>query len=187
MAEGGPLLPSDDAAESRTCPRTDAVSPSRLSTLHVACVTAVITCIVTLAGTFALWSAVSRRAPSTPRLPPPKTITVTIYPYEPWMKTGYPPTEIPAGKLDYARRLVTPDKYYEGGVNDMFTPLMAVVVLTHEGQPDTRLLVRHSGHNPALISVDGRNYFYGRNEEDIHDGGLDLLRLVRQVTDAKQR
>jgi hypothetical protein len=155
--------------------------------LYVVSVTAVVTCIVTLAGTFALWSALSRRTPPTPWLPPPKTITVTIYPFELWMKTGYPPTEIPASKLGYARRLVTPDKYYEGGVNDLITPLMAVVVLTHEGQPDTRLLVRYSGHNPALISVDGRNYFYGRNDEDIHDGGTDLLRLVSQVTEAKQR
>jgi hypothetical protein len=92
-------------------------------------------------------------------------------------------TEIPATDLDFAMRLLTPDKYYEGGVNDWITPLIAEVVITHEGQADTRLLVRWAGKNPAIVSVDGRNYFYGRPDEDIHDGGTQLLRLVHRLAE----
>jgi hypothetical protein len=99
------------------------------------------------------------------------------------MKAGYPPTEIPARELDYAFRLVTPYQYYGSDVRDDVCPLMAQVVITHEDAPDTRLLIGESGHNPVLISVDGRNYFYGRAGEDIHYGAVQLIRLVRQLNE----
>jgi hypothetical protein len=103
------------------------------------------------------------------------------------MKANYPPTKIPARELDYAFRLVTPDKYYGSDVRDNITPLMAQVIITHEGAPDTRLLIRDSGHNPVLISVDGRDYFYGRADDDIHHGAVQLIRLVRQLNEAEPR
>ena len=155
----------------------------RSGTLRIIGMTAVVTCTVTLVGVYSLWIVVNRQQPQAPRIRPPKTMTVIMHPFQEWDKTRYPPTEIPAAELDYAFRLVTPDRYYEGGLIER--PLMAVVVLSHESWPDTMLLVRWSGHNPALISVDGRNYFYGRNDEDIGDGGLQLLRLVHKLTDAK--
>jgi hypothetical protein len=98
-----------------------------------------------------------------------------------------PPTKIPANKLDYAWRLLTPDKYYEGGVSDWIHPLMAEVTLTDERGAETRLLIPWSGKNPALISADGRHYFYGRLDDDILDGGTQLLQLVVQLTEAEPR
>ena len=98
---------------------------------------------------------------------------------------GRPITEIPPGEIDYVFRLLTPDKYYGRSVNDWITPLIAEVVITHENHPDTRLLVRWGGKNPAMISVDGRNYFYGRQYEDIFDGGTQLVRVLDELAAAK--
>jgi hypothetical protein len=142
---------------------------------------------MTLAGAAALWEVMSREPPPTPQLSPPKTISVMLYPLSSWNSPGHPMTEIPAGDVDFVWRLLTPDKYYEGGVNDWVTPLIAEAVITHEGQPDTRLLVRWAGKNPAIISVDGRNYFYGRPDADVHDGGVQLVRIVQRLTEAKPR
>ena len=161
------------------------MSPERLGRLRVAGVTALVTFVVTLAGAGVVATVVSRQPPPTPRLAPPKTITVTLYPIPDIDPSGCPPTAIPAGEFDHVMRLITPDKYYEGGVNDWITPLIAEVVITHEGQADTRLLVRWAGKNPATISVDGRHYFYGRPHEEVHDGGMQLVALVRRLDKAK--
>ena len=161
--------------------------PEQLSRWRVVGVTALVTVVATLIGVAIVTTIVIRQPPPTPPLAPPKTITVTLYPIPNMGLRGCPPTEIPASEIDRVVRLVTPDKYYEGGVNDWITPLIAEVVFTHEGQPDTRLLVRWAGKNPATISVDGRNYFYGKPHEEVHDGGMQLIGLVQRLNEAKSR
>ena len=163
------------------------MSLEHLSKLRVIAVTALVTFALTLTGAVALFSRVSRQAPPTPTIAPPKTITVTLYPASGLALTGSPPTEIPARDFEYLMRLVTPDQYYGGGVSDWVTPLIAEVVITHEGRPDTQLLIREAGVNPALISLDGQNYFYGASYDDVGDGAVQVIRLVRRLGDAKPR
>jgi hypothetical protein len=160
--------------------------PERLDRLRVIVVTALVTCVVTLVSTAVVATVVNRLPPPTPQLAPPKTITVTLYPLN-GLSKAYPPTEIPPGDVDQVMRLVTPDIYYEGGVHDWITPLIAEVVITHEGQPDTHLLVRWAGANPAMISVDGRNYFYGVPHKGIKDGGAKLVGIVQEIAITKGR
>ncbi len=163
------------------------MSPERLRSWRVVGVTALVTFVVTLVGAAMVGTVVNRQSPATPQLAPPKTITVTLYPNSGLGLNGSGPTEIPAGEFGRVMRLVTPDRYYEGGVNDWIIPLIAEVVITHEDQPDSQLLVRWAGKNPATISVDGRHYYYGVPHEDIHDGGMQLVALVRRLAEAKTR
>jgi len=64
--------------------------------------------------------------------------------------------------------------------------MIAMIVITHESQPPTTILVRNSGHNPALVSVDGRNYFYAELHDDAPDGALQLYRVVQRFETKKQ-
>ena len=163
------------------------MSTERLGRVRLIVVTALVTSVATLAVAATVLTWVSRRPPPTPRLAPPKTITVTLYPVSEWGRKGFPHAEIPATDFDNVIRLVTPDKYVSGGVHDRIDPLIAEVVIAHDGHPDTRLLVRWAGKNPAMISVDGRHYFYGVPHEGIHDGGMQLVALVERLVEAKTR
>lgn len=164
------------------------MSPERLDRLRVVGLTALVTFLGTLGGVAAVVAVVSRQPPPTPRLAPPKTITVTLYPI-PGMDglRGCLPTEIPAGEFDRLMRLVTPDVYDRHRANDWISPLVAEVVITHEGQQDTRLLVRWTGKNPAATSVDGYHYFYGSPHEDVHDGAIQLVSLVARLAQVMPR
>jgi hypothetical protein len=109
---------------------------------------------------------------------------VTLLPVEVWIPTT--PTEIPASDMEVVTRLLTPERYYEGGMNDHITPPIALVEVTHSDQSKSHLYVRWSGKNPALVSLDGRNYFYATNHPDVHDGAVQLVALVRRVAEAKK-
>jgi hypothetical protein len=162
------------------------MTPDRARDLRLIGVTAVVTFLMPLVGSWVLFAVLARKGvPPTPRLAPPKKITVTFYPVSQWPAKALPPTEISASEFDYATRLLTPDRYYEGGVNDKITPLIAEGRITHESGPDTLLLVRDSGVNPVLISVDGQNYFYGKVYDDVGAGSVDLYRLVHRVAKGK--
>jgi hypothetical protein len=63
---------------------------------------------------------------------------------------------------------------------------VAEAVITHGDGTQTFVMVRDHGHNPAVVSVDGENYFYARNDPDVHAGAFQLIRLVREVADAKR-
>ena len=154
--------------------------------LEVIAATAFVTCVATIAGLCTVVSVVNRIPPPTPQLDPPKTITVTLYPMRGAYPEGTPPIEIPPADLDNVMRLVTPDSYYEGGTHDRISPLIAEVVITHEARPETLLHVRDGGKNPALISADG-HYFYGKPHDDVYDGAIQLVALVRRLAEAKPR
>lgn len=63
--------------------------------------------------------AVARsRTPPTPELQPPTAIKVTLYPWHGMEGIDGKPVDIPSDKLDFVFRLLTPQTYFEGGVND---------------------------------------------------------------------
>jgi hypothetical protein len=103
-----------------------------------------------------------------------------VYPDAGIRRPAEPLTEIPADKFEYALRLLTPEEN-EPNINDVITPLIAEVILTHDGPVNTRILVRDSGKSPALVTLDGRHYFYARSDEDTQAGAIQLIRLVRMV------
>jgi hypothetical protein len=133
---------------------------------------------VTISGVFVLSM---RSPPTTPKLRPPTAIRVTLHPWEGIGGADCEPVDVPPEKLDFAFRLLTPEKYFEGGVHEFITRIVAEAVITHADGTQTSVLVRDHGHNPAVVSVDGRNYFYARNDSDIHAGAVQLIRLVNEV------
>jgi hypothetical protein len=54
-------------------------------------------------------------------------------------------------------------------------------VITHADGTQTHVLVRDHGVNPAVVTVDGKNYFYARNAPGVHAGAVELIRLVKEV------
>ena len=61
------------------------------------------------------------------------------------------------------------------------TPLVAEAVITHKDGIQTRVLVREGGVNPAVVSVDGVNYFYAKNESDVYAGANELIKIVSEI------
>lgn len=123
----------------------------------------------------------THRTPATPELRPPTAIKVTLYPWEGVGGIDGAPVDIPPEKLDLAFRLLTPEKYFEGGVHEFITRIVAEAVITHADGTQTHVLVRDHGHNPAVVTVDGRHYFYARNDPDVLAGAHQLIGLVNEV------
>jgi hypothetical protein len=139
------------------------------------------------AGVCAVFVVAKKRSPAAPELRPATTITVTLHPWEGMGVVECVPVDIPPEQLDLAFRLLTPEKYFEGGVQDFIFPIVAEAVVTHADGSETRVLVRDLGHNPAVVTLDGRNYFYARNDPDVHAGAVQLVRLVNEVAYAKKK
>ena len=135
---------------------------------------------------YGVFVTTTRRHPPTPVLRPPTAIKVTLYP---WQGTGGidgEPVDIPPDKLDLAFRMLTPATYFEGEVHEFITPVVAEAVVIHADVKETFLLVRDHGKNPAVVTVDGRKYFYARNDPDVHAGATQLIGLVREVARQKK-
>lgn len=71
-----------------------------------------------------------RLHPTTPVLRPPTAITVTLHPWEGVGKIHSEPVDIPPEQLDIVFVLLTPDQYFEDGVNDFSTKIVAEAVFT---------------------------------------------------------
>lgn len=125
------------------------------------------------------------RTQETPELQPPTAIKVTLYPWQGIGGINGEPVDIPPEKMDLAFRLLTPEKYFEGGVHEFVTRVVAEAVITHTDGTQTFVLVRDHGHNPAVVTVDGRNYFYARNDPDVYAGAIQLIRLVNEVAHSR--
>jgi hypothetical protein len=128
----------------------------------------------------------AHQTPSPPELRPPTAIQVTLYPWPGVGGIDGEPVDIPPEKLDRAFRLLTPERYFEGGVHEFITRIVAEAVIIHADGTATPVLVRDHGPNPAVVSIDGRTYFYARSDPDVHAGAIQLIRLVNEVAHAKK-
>ena len=149
-------------------------------------VTFVIGFLFGAAAIFGVFVLLTHRSPTTPELRPPTAIKVTLYSWEGIGEIDGKPVDIPPDKLDFAFRRLTPEKYFSGGVHEFITRIVAEAVITHADGTQTFVLVRDHGHNPAVVSVDGRHYFYARNDPDVYAGAIELIRLVSAVAPAKK-
>ena len=134
-----------------------------------------------------LAASLTQLPPTTPELRPPTAITVTLHPWEGIAGIDCEPVEIPPEYLDYAFRRLTPDHYFGATVYDFITRIVAEAVITPADGEKTLVMVRDHGHNPAVVSLDGRNYFYARNDPDVYAGAIELIGLVSKVAHAKRR
>jgi hypothetical protein len=94
--------------------------------------------------------------------------------------------DIPPDKLELVFRRLTPQTHFEGPVHEFITPVVARAVITHGDGKETSVLVRDHGHNPAVVTVDGRHYFYARKDPDVYAGAVELTRMVHEVAHEKK-
>jgi hypothetical protein len=144
--------------------------------------------VVGVASLWGMFVFSTHRTPAPPELRSPTAIKVTFYPtFDLCAGVGNidgGPLNIPSEEMDLAFRLLTPGEYY-GGVNDFIARIVAEVAITHADGEQTRVFVRYGGKNPAVVSVDGRNYFYARNDPDVHDGVVQLIQLANRAARKK--
>ena len=132
-------------------------------------------------GVAAMWVGFAVRAgsaPATPTLRPAAAIRVTLYPCSQLGVVGGRVIDVPPDEVERFARLITPGPYYAGGLNELIMPLVAEVVVTHPDATTTTALVRWSGVNPALVSLDGEHYYHAVNDPDVRDGACRLLARV---------
>jgi len=139
-------------------------------------------------GVFATYCFVNfaRNTPRpTPILAQPKSITVFLHPWGGYEAVTTKAVRIPIERQDEIYRRLVPDTFY-GNIYEHVSPLVAEVVIEHLDQTETRVLVREGGHNPAIVSVDGVNYFYAKNEPDVHAGAIELIRIAAEIAHEQQ-
>lgn len=127
------------------------------------------------------WLALAMRSDvPTPTLRPAVAMTVTLHPSVGIEGIDCVPVEIPPEAMDLAFRLLTPDSQFRGGVHDFGNPIVAEAVVKHSDGTQTSVVVRDFGHNPAVVSLDGRTYFTARDDPDVLAGAHQLVRLARE-------
>ena len=131
-------------------------------------------------GTFGVVNSTLRLPPEPPIIPRPESITVFLHPWGGFEASTAKAITIPTEIQEQVFRRLVPEKYF-GNINEQITPLVAEAVISHADKKQTRMLIRDHGHNPAVVSVDGVNYFYAKNESDVYAGANELIRLVAEV------
>ena len=124
-------------------------------------------------------------SPQTPVVRRPESIVVFLHPWSGYEAATTKPVRIPIERHDEIFRRLVPGTFY-GNVHELVSPLVAEAVVTHADKTETTVLVRDGGHNPAIVSVDGVNYFYAKNEPDVYAGANELIRLVAAIAYEQQ-
>ena len=152
--------------------------------LRLVCVTAVLASVATYASMFAI---AKLNKPAVPTIEPPTSIKVTLYPVSQLGFEGLAATTIPPAEYESVMRLIRPAFFDASGIHDGINPLVAEVEIAHEGAKITTVFVRSSGVNPALVSVDGSNYFYAENHQDVFDGSVKLFQVMKRIVENQKR
>lgn len=139
----------------------------------------VVGCLI-MSGIFSL---LTHQDPAVPILPTPTAITVTLYPYEGSGALAGVPVDIPPEKLESVYRLLIPETYVRERTHEFIMPIAAKAKITASDGTETSVVVRDYGHNPAMVTMDGWNYFVARSCRDVHAGAYELRHLVFEVAD----
>jgi hypothetical protein len=76
--------------------------------------------------------------------------------------------------------IVTPMSPIDQGmqVND-YTQVADVYLHYADGREAIKIIIKHTGHNPAAVSLDGTSYYYARTD-DFPDGATRIIRLLQE-------
>ncbi|MEZ6142218.1 MAG: hypothetical protein R3B84_16790 [Zavarzinella sp.] len=138
--------------------------------------------ILTTGAGLAIVYLQNRTAPPVPELQPAVKITITLFPLENIGQYDSVRVEVPAEQMGSILQRLTPVAYQPNVQHDFTNPLVAAVNIAHSDGSETKLLVRDFGHNPALVTLNGRDYFVAREGDA---GGMELIRLVKEFYAAK--
>jgi len=93
---------------------------------------------------------------------------------------GIDHVEVPQEHIPQILKIVTPVTFVEGGIRPKLNYHVADVYLHHEDSKVTKIELRHTGHNPAAITVDGSTYFYASIDGPV-DGARELVFLLTEL------
>ncbi len=94
--------------------------------------------------------------------------------------------KVPQSDVPAFLKLVTPTPTSFDVYSDDMHYSVADVYLEHKDGTTTKVNVRWTGHNPAAVSTDDRNYFYGGTDV-FPDGAIGIVRsLIRFSFEEKQ-
>lgn len=162
--------------------------PERESRLPLIAATAVITFLVTAIGIWVWFTFISRRPAPIPHLAAPTKMVAILHPIEDGHAPGSLRVEIPASDFDQIMQIITPDQPLGGDSNDLIYQLVAEVIIEHEDQSESRVLIRDCGKNPALVTVNGRDYFFAKPHTGKYSSGaIELRALVLQIARGQPR
>lgn len=139
-------------------------------------------------GVFATYCFVSftrSLPPETPVVRKPESVVVFLHPWSGDEAATTKAVRIPIESQEEVFPRLVPETFY-GNVHEHVSPVVAEAVITHADKTETTVLVRDGGHNPAIVSVDGVNYFYAKNEPDVYAGANELIRLVAAIAYEQQ-
>jgi len=119
------------------------------------------------------------RQPDAPAIRPISKISARIHAVPQRGLATLDRVEVPETELAAFATLITPTEQYVQHINPELHYHIADVFVKHPDGTTTTLMIRDAGVNPAAISLDGRDYFYGGRDE-FHDGATRIIHLLQQ-------
>jgi hypothetical protein len=120
-----------------------------------------------------------QRMTSTPMLRPIAEISASVRAVPELGISAINFVEIPQPHLSAFAKLITPTRPCIQEIKREMHYHVADVFVQHTDGTTTTLIVRWTGHNPAAISLDDRNYYYGGTDE-FPDGATKIIRLLNE-------
>jgi hypothetical protein len=121
----------------------------------------------------------SRQPGPPPKLPPITGISARIHAVPETSFEAIDSVEVPQEVVPAFAVLITPTEPCVQTIDPKMHYHVADVVVRHPDGSTTSLIVRWTGHNPAAVSLDGREYYYG-GSDDFPDGATRIVRLLYQ-------
>jgi hypothetical protein len=119
------------------------------------------------------------RQPPTPTLRPIAKITARVYAVPDLGFSAIDFVEVPQEHLPAFANLITPIEPCIQTIDPSMHYHVADVFIEHQDGSTTTLVVRWTGHNPAALSLDDRNYYYGGSDA-FPDGATRIIRLLNE-------
>jgi hypothetical protein len=119
------------------------------------------------------------RQPVPPALRPIAGISARVYAVPELGFSAIDSVEVPPDNLRAFAVLITPTAPCVQEIDPKMHYHVADVLVRHPDGSTTTLLVRWTGHGPAAVSIDGRQYYYG-GSDPFPDGATRIVRLLNE-------
>jgi hypothetical protein len=116
---------------------------------------------------------------TTPALRPITKISGKVYSVPELGISAIDSVEVPQEQVSAFAVLITPTKPCAQDIDPQMNYHVADVYVQHQDRRTTTLIVRWTGHNPAALSLDDCNYYYG-GSDDFPDGARRIIRLLNE-------
>ena len=115
---------------------------------------------------------------SVPSLPQPVAISIALYPVSELGLNEPTVVEVKPANLDQILHLIRPVQCITGQIDKEVHVLVSEMVLAYNDGSHIKIYVRWIGKNPAAVSFDDNEYYWGGNSRNA-DGVVELLRILK--------